>query len=187
MTHYSVGLIFRMKAQPLISGYAQGLPWYAWQGTDRCQPSTTDAWELIGTGPMDLQAALSVALALAHNYTNICRHAGMLLSSMYALLVLYHIILFIAAWLGLNVILLNSYSTVYCLDSNNSLGKKIHIICMWSQFLETVILWHWLACWNSKKVPGLSPCVGQRLFLLLWHPPTVHSLVFGWCKVSWRL
>lgn len=106
----SVGLIFRVRLQPLISGYAKGLPWYAWQGTDRCQPGTTDAWELIGTGPVDLQAALSVALAIGHNYTNICRHASMLLSSMYVLLVLYHTILFIAALLGLNLLSFLLYS-----------------------------------------------------------------------------
>lgn len=92
-----------MRPQPLISGYAQGLPWYAWQGTDRRQPGTTDAWELIGTGLVDLQAALSVALAVAHLYINICRHARMLLSSMYVLLVLYNIILFIGALPGLNL------------------------------------------------------------------------------------
>lgn len=164
-------MIFRVRPQPLISGYAQGLPWYAWQGTDGRQPGTTNAWELIGAGPVDLQASLSVALTLAHNYTNISRHASMIWSSMYVFLVLYYIILFAAALLGVNLI---PY-----LDSNNSLVKKD------AHHLHVESVFHNIC--PARRSPDLSHCVGQMLFLVLQLPPTIKSHAFGWCEVSRQL
>lgn len=58
---------FRAKLQPLVSGHAQGMPFYSWQRTDRWQPGKTDHWEVIGMRPM---ASRQPSLSFWHSNIN---------------------------------------------------------------------------------------------------------------------